>query len=459
MGALKAAPEQEQEVAQGITGITVAGYKSIREEQHIEVRPLTILAGANSSGKSSIMQPLLLLKQTLEAPFDPGPLWLGGPNVEFNSAEQMLSRGTDNLSIGIKVSSGNSISVLVAYTKATGLRVQEVSYISRKHQVTIRPDIKEAEILERVPRIREYLGEYLSQHRRNSHRNDNWLLSLAIGRDRWLLQPELTIEGIEAGPSKLQIPIFDREFGTYGNPSSLIQKMIHVRGLRGNPERTYPVTAVGNSFPGRFESYVASIIAQWQTTSDKGKLVNLVEDLKHLDLTSSISANRLNDTQVELQVSRLPIKAKQSKRADMVNIADVGFGVSQALPVLVALHVAQPGQLVYVEQPELHLHPRAQWEMARVLADAANRGVRVVAETHSSLLLLGIQTMVAQDIIASEKVKLHWFTRNSEGNTEIKSADLTETGGFGDWPENFADVSLGAQIEYLNASEMRAQAH
>ncbi len=63
MGALKAAPEQEQEVAQGITGITVSGYKSIREEQHIEVRPLTILAGANSSGKSSIMQPLLLLKQ------------------------------------------------------------------------------------------------------------------------------------------------------------------------------------------------------------------------------------------------------------------------------------------------------------------------------------------------------------------------------------------------------------
>ena len=72
----------------GITGITVSGFKSLRDESHIEVRPLTILAGANSSGKSSIMQPLLLMKQTLEAQYDPGPLLLNGPNVKFTAAEQ-----------------------------------------------------------------------------------------------------------------------------------------------------------------------------------------------------------------------------------------------------------------------------------------------------------------------------------------------------------------------------------
>ena len=57
---------------EGITKIAVKGFKSIAEECAIDIRPLTILAGANSSGKSSIMQPLLLLKQTLEAPYDPG---------------------------------------------------------------------------------------------------------------------------------------------------------------------------------------------------------------------------------------------------------------------------------------------------------------------------------------------------------------------------------------------------
>src|SRR5919205_44086 len=75
----------------GITQLTVGGFKSIRDQQSIEIRPLTILAGANSSGKSSIMQPLLLLKQTLEATYDPGPLLLNGPNVKFTLVDQMFS--------------------------------------------------------------------------------------------------------------------------------------------------------------------------------------------------------------------------------------------------------------------------------------------------------------------------------------------------------------------------------
>jgi hypothetical protein len=75
-----------------ITEVTVAGFKSINDEQSIEVRPLTILAGVNSSGKLSMMQPLLLLKQTLEAPYDAGPLQLNGPIARFTSVDQILSR-------------------------------------------------------------------------------------------------------------------------------------------------------------------------------------------------------------------------------------------------------------------------------------------------------------------------------------------------------------------------------
>ncbi len=75
-----------------ISSIAVTGFKSIVDEQELEIRPLTLLAGANSSGKSSMMQPLLLLKQTLEAQYDPGPLLLNGPNAKFTSARQFLSR-------------------------------------------------------------------------------------------------------------------------------------------------------------------------------------------------------------------------------------------------------------------------------------------------------------------------------------------------------------------------------
>src|SRR5207244_5126663 len=84
------ASEDSPKTPPAITSLSVAGFKSIVDEQTIEIRPVTLLAGANSSGKSSMMQPLLLLKQTLEAPYDPGPLWLNGPNVKFTSARQFF---------------------------------------------------------------------------------------------------------------------------------------------------------------------------------------------------------------------------------------------------------------------------------------------------------------------------------------------------------------------------------
>ncbi|RZK67405.1 MAG: hypothetical protein EOO92_24265, partial [Pedobacter sp.] len=124
---------------------------------------------------------------------------------------------------------------------------------------------------------------------------------------------------------------------------------------------------------------------------DTVALKNLNNSLFRLDLTHSINAKNISANEVELRVGRLPVSVEGDD--DFVNIADVGFGVSQVLPIVVALILAKPNQLVYVEQPELHLHPRAQVEMAKLLAEAAQRGVQVVVETHSSLLLLTFQTL------------------------------------------------------------------
>ena len=73
-----------------IEELSVEGFKSIDGPLKLGIRPLTILAGANSSGKSSAIQPLLMMKQTLEATYDPGPLLLSGPNVNFTSVQQFL---------------------------------------------------------------------------------------------------------------------------------------------------------------------------------------------------------------------------------------------------------------------------------------------------------------------------------------------------------------------------------
>jgi predicted ATPase len=204
-------------------------------------------------------------------------------------------------------------------------------------------------------------------------------------------------------------------------------------------------------FPGTFEHYVASVISQWQSNNDP-RLSQLGAALEDMGLTWKVEAQPIDDTQVELRVGRLT-HSRPADNHDLVSIADVGFGVSQSLPVLVALIVAEPGQVVYLEQPEMHLHPRAQRRLAHVLADAANRGVIVVAETHSALLLREVQTLVATGKLSMDKVKLHWFQRQEDGRTVVTPADLDENGAYGDWPEDFDEVELNAEKAYLDAVE------
>src|SRR6266446_8030000 len=125
-------PERNKE---GITRITVAGFKSISQEQSLEIRPLTILAGANSSGKSSIMQPLLLLKQTLEATYDPGALLLNGPNVKFTSTDQLLSRvnlrrAVHSFQVGVEIERERMLTTYFTRSKNKGFDVRSEEHTS-----------------------------------------------------------------------------------------------------------------------------------------------------------------------------------------------------------------------------------------------------------------------------------------------------------------------------------------
>lgn len=425
---------------QGITGIAVRGYKSLYEECRLEIRPLTILAGANSSGKSSIMQPLLMLKQTLEATYDPGALLLDGPNVRFTYAKQLLSQlssasYTDSFTLKIDIGS-NYIKNTFKKTPKKGIELIEMTYKVDKEEITLSPKMTSED-------IKNVLPERLYDLQKSISKTIEEGLQWNIERTRCFLGFNLRIRG-----QKTFTNVFTRTtlFETD------IRQLIHVPGLRGNPERTYKTTAIGKEFPGTFEVYVASVVHHWQKTKDN-RLRDLGSVLETLGLTCKVDAKQLDDTQVELRVGRLPTAKGRAK--NMVSIADVGFGVSQTLPVLVALLVAESGQLVYLEQPEIHLHPRAQAALAEILADAAKRGVRVVVETHSELLLLAVQSLVAERKLSPDLVKLHWFTRREDGVTEVSSAELDHAGAFGDWPEDFGDVSMKLESRYLDAAESR----
>jgi len=400
-------------MAEGITRIAVEGFKSIARRQEIEIAPLTILAGANSSGKSSIMQPLLMLKQTLEATYDPGPLKLDGPNVTFSSSEQFLSKGDPRLPSVLRMEVGaEGFGLEITFAKRQGLVVQDETFSVLGERITLRPEMSHQELVQAVNEPWKGIGDQLSliQHR--------FLLVIAN----------------ETSPPTTVYPVPD------------IQGVIHVPALRGNPTRAYPAAGSGPSFPGLFHHYVASTILGWQKENSR-RYEDLVLDLQSTDLALDMFAHRVNDVAIEIRVNLV------KSRTD--NIADVGVGVSQVLPVLVALRAAEPGRLVYLEEPEIHLHPRAQTKLAGILAGAAKRGVRVVAETHSSLLLRAIQTLVAKGDLDPDLVRLHWFSRDTEGVTQVSSAKPDANGAFGDWPEDFGDVALESEQKYLDAVEDR----
>ncbi|MGJ7920936.1 AAA family ATPase [Neobacillus sp. LXY-4] len=432
-----------------ITNVIVGGYKSVNNLTSISIKPLTVLAGTNSSGKSSFIQPLLLMKQTIEEGFDPGALLLNGPHVKFTSVDQILhtnvqGKKREKFTVGFVIDNEDTCEITYSKNK-NGFIIEKAFYKTTFYDENYNQTIKEITLDKETDTstLLDKLPDYIKKVFTSFVDED---VTAKISRDRCFFNVNISFSGAS-------FSIWEYPQNTFKAP---LRNIIHLPGLRGNPERNYPTTAIDSDFestylPGNFEKYVASLINKWQL-GDKKQLLRLEKYLKMLGLTNKVRTEKINDTQVAINVGRGLLV--ENEATDLVNIADVGLGVSQTLPVLVALVYAKPGQMVYVEQPEIHLHPRAQYALAEILGEAVLKGVRIVIETHSSLIIKGVQTAVARNKINKEDVNLHWFSRNKEsGETQIESAVLNSDGSFGDWPIDFDEVEITAEMNYLYAAE------
>ncbi|WP_433499698.1 DUF3696 domain-containing protein [Sphaerimonospora sp. CA-214678] len=117
---------------------------------------------------------------------------------------------------------------------------------------------------------------------------------------------------------------------------------------------------------------------------------------------------------------------------------NVGFGLTYVLPVVVACLTAQPGSLLLLENPEAHLHPRGQTAMAMLTCAAAAAGAQLVVETHSDHVLNGVRLSVKERRLSAEDVVLHYFRRSTDG-IEILTPTLGSDGMLSNWPEGFFD--------------------
>lgn len=426
----------------------MTGYKAIKDKGVLRIAPLTILSGVNSSGKSSFMQPFLMMKQTLDSAFDPGPLLIHGPNVKNNDYTQMFSRGKSRTGLVSQFSAGmqrpgSGERELTFSAGPSGIELESDRVEIKGHSLTLKESLSDSEMEDLSAALQQVSDPYMSILGAEAPDPKG---AFGVYRNRCFLEPYLEVA---PGGRKLRVPLGDQAFGN-GEWVRLLRGIIHVPGLRGNPERTYQRSAVGSTYPGTFETYAASIVFEWGESGDE-RLARLGADLERLGLTWKVRAKRVNDASIELQVARMP-HSQQGGANDLVNVVDVGFGVSQTLPVLVALRAARRDQIVYVEQPEIHLHPKAQFEMAQSLVDAANRGVYVIVETHSSLLIRGVQVAVAKRQVRPGDVSMNWFSRDAiSGFQKIDTANLDSQGRFGDWPLDFDDVARAADWSYLDA--------
>lgn len=139
------------------------------------------------------------------------------------------------------------------------------------------------------------------------------------------------------------------------------------------------------------------------------------------------------------RMNAVTLGLRTSDATDYHRPIHVGFGLTQILPIIVATLSAKPGTLLLIENPEVHLHPAGQALMGTYLATVASAGVQVVIETHSDHVLNGIRRAVKQATLPSEKATLHFFRPVSEDKDQVVSPRLDQTGNIDFWPEGFFD--------------------
>ena len=132
---------------------------------------------------------------------------------------------------------------------------------------------------------------------------------------------------------------------------------------------------------------------------------------------------------------------------------NIGFGISYVLPIIVTGLIAKKDSFMIVENPEAHLHPGAQSKIGKFLSIIANSGVNVIVETHSDHVINGVQISVAKKDIETDKVTINFFSQNEfDKQPQVESISINSKGELSKWPKGFFDQS---QIDFAELHKYR----
>jgi predicted ATPase len=376
-----------------IDKLTITNFKAFGSAE-IRLAPYTLLSGLNSSGKSTVLQALALLRQS----FDQGLLLsLDDGGFPLNGELTQLGTGQDVL-----------------------------------HEDYVTPAGEQPQI-----------GFQLSA----SNILNEW--QGAYGREDDLLP--LTICSPTAKDLALDMAVTGKAPAEAGSAFTIFNEGFqYLRADRINPAVTYPRShemSVRRRFLGARGEYAIDFLRTYQDE------VVTFEALLHggpsprlLDQTEAwmseicpgvrMQARAIEQTdlvRLGFQFSR-----KGQLTSDLRRPTNVGFGLTYALPIVLACLTARPGSMILLENPEAHVHPQGQSAMGRLTCAAAAIGAQLVVETHSDHILNGVRLEVKRGALSPDDVALHYFRREDDG-VRIVSPAIGPDGMLSEWPEGFFD--------------------
>ena len=441
-----------------LTHVMLENFKIWRSTGPIRLAPITLLLGTNSSGKSSLIQSLLLIRQTVKGEDPNLDLNLGNPDaddsVTLGQFKDLLCRhGASNES-----TSANQVGIEFRWSEQ-GDAMTSTLFSARYNKGSA----GSAELA--FLRLGKD-GQGFSVQRRKV---GIYRLSLAtqtksLGQSADF-RPQRSFAFSAATFNKLGARA--ESIKSIG-PALLdeLSRIIYLGPLRRLAQRDYVWAGrmpahIGDDGAKAVDALIASGVARQLALKRKKELPadaqlfdQTIHWLKEMNLADGLSIRALGGS------ARYALMIENDGQAS--NLKDVGVGVSQVIPVIVAALFAQPGHIVIVEEPESHLHPLAQRKLAELFAQVSKqRNIQFIVETHSEHLFRRMQTLIAREEVSFTDAAMYFVERDGK-NARLLRLEVDDLGRVKNWPKEFFGDALGETREQTalairKAKELRAK--
>ncbi|XSG73940.1 DUF3696 domain-containing protein [Herpetosiphon llansteffanensis] len=399
-----------------ITNLRFQHFKSWNDTNELRFAPLTGFFGSNSSGKTAILQFLLMMKQTFEAKEKNTVLKLDGPYADLGETYDIIYKHEIPNVLNLKIEWFDSGIEVINYENEN----HEIDYFD---EYTFRCSINIAE--ESNIRFMSYVYSDI-----RDKGGEIVIEKIIDGYDMFIDENNFKIKDIDI----FSLPSIDDFYimnSMYKNPDSSLRIMLKNINYIG-PVRDYPRRIYNNLKNNNFNI-------------GGSNFVDLLIDVKNLSITQQVSnwlqklhliySFRIEKTSNHRRDFKILIKLRE--KSPEVLLTDVGFGVAQILPVLVLCASAKPGSTIILEQPEIHLHPAVQSNLADILIETIKRGVQIVLESHSEHLLHRLQRRIAEEVLSNTDTALYFCDMDDAGTSHAVPLDVDKYGNIRNWPKDF----------------------